>query len=66
MRWLICTGDQTRSAAISSGVMGCLVGIKGNPKLQARFPFVDVFSAPSDPGPLLAFLSQDETREIET
>jgi len=46
-------------------VMGCLVGIKGNPKLQARFPFVDVFSAPSDPGPLLAFLSQDETREIE-
>ena len=45
-------------------VMGCLVGVKGNPKLQARFPFVDVFSPPSDPGPLLAFLTQSETREL--
>ncbi len=43
-------------------VMGCLVGVKGNPHLQARFPYVDVFSPPSDPGPLLAFLTQSETR----
>src|SRR5512146_3201746 len=46
-------------------VMGCLVGVKGNPKLQARFPYVDVFSPPSDPGPLLAYLTQDESYQIE-
>lgn len=46
-------------------LMGCLVGIKGNPKLEERFPYVDVFSPPSDPGPLLAFLTQQETRAME-
>ncbi|MCL4560996.1 MAG: tRNA (N6-isopentenyl adenosine(37)-C2)-methylthiotransferase MiaB [Chloroflexi bacterium] len=46
-------------------LMGCLVGVKGNPKLQERFPFVDVFSPPSDPGPLLTYLTQDETRSLE-
>ncbi|MDD5371241.1 MAG: tRNA (N6-isopentenyl adenosine(37)-C2)-methylthiotransferase MiaB [Anaerolineaceae bacterium] len=46
-------------------LMGCLVGIKPNPKLQKRFPYVDVFSPPSDPGPLLAFLTQSETRDLE-
>ena len=39
------------------GLMGCLVGVHGNPTLQKRFPWVDVFSAPSDPQPLLDFLS---------
>ncbi len=38
-------------------LMGCLVGVHGNPTLQKRFPWVDVFSAPSDPQPLLDFLS---------
>ena len=37
-------------------LMGCLVGVKGNGKFQAAFPFVDVFSPPSDPGPLIHFL----------
>ena len=37
-------------------LMGCLVGVQGNPTLQKRFPWVDVFSAPSDPQPLLDFL----------
>ncbi len=46
-------------------LMGCLVGVKPNPKLEARFPYVDVFSPPSDPGPLLAFLTQDETHKLE-
>jgi tRNA-2-methylthio-N6-dimethylallyladenosine synthase len=46
-------------------LMGCLVGVKGSQPLQKRFPFVDVFSPPSDPGPLIAHLTQDETREIE-
>jgi tRNA-2-methylthio-N6-dimethylallyladenosine synthase len=45
-------------------LMGCLVGVKGHEQLQKRFPFVDVFSPPSDPGPLIAFLTQDETRQL--
>ncbi len=46
-------------------LMGCLVGVKGFERLQKRFPFVDVFSPPSDPGPLVSFLTQDETRDLE-
>ncbi len=46
-------------------LMGCLVGVKGYAALQKRFPQVDVFSPPSDPGPLIAHLTQDETRQFE-
>jgi tRNA-2-methylthio-N6-dimethylallyladenosine synthase len=43
-------------------VMGCLVGIKGTNDLEEQFPHVDVFSPPSDPGPLMAYLTQEETK----
>ncbi len=46
-------------------LMGCLVGVKGHEKLKARFPYVDVFSPPSDPGPLIAHLTQGEIRSME-
>jgi tRNA-2-methylthio-N6-dimethylallyladenosine synthase len=46
-------------------LMGCLVGIRTDEKLRARFPYVDVFSPPSDPGPLIAFLTQNEARVHE-
>lgn len=46
-------------------LMGCLVGVKGSERLRKRFPFVDVFSPPSDPGPLISFLTQEETRSLE-
>jgi tRNA-2-methylthio-N6-dimethylallyladenosine synthase len=46
-------------------LMGCLVGVRTNDKLRKRFPYVDVFSPPSDTGPLVSFLTQDETRQIE-
>ena len=46
-------------------LMGCMVGVKGTDHLQKRFPFVDVFSPPSDPGPLVAYLTQDESRALE-
>jgi len=46
-------------------LMGCLVGVKGYGRLRERFPFVDVFSPPSDPGPLVAHLTQGESREVE-
>jgi tRNA-2-methylthio-N6-dimethylallyladenosine synthase len=46
-------------------LMGCMVGVKGSEQLQKRFPFVDVFSPPSDPGPLVAFLTQEESHILE-
>ncbi len=46
-------------------LMGCLVGVKGNEILRQRFPYVDIFSPPSDPGPLVSFLTQGEVREME-
>ncbi len=47
-------------------LMGCMVGVRSSESLRARFPFVDVFSPPSDPGPLVTFLTQSETRALET
>jgi tRNA-2-methylthio-N6-dimethylallyladenosine synthase len=47
-------------------LMGCLVGVRGAENLRKRLPFVDVFSPPSDPGPLVSFLSQGEIRAIES
>jgi tRNA-2-methylthio-N6-dimethylallyladenosine synthase len=43
-------------------LMGCLVGVKGNAKLEERFPFVDVFSPPSDPSPLVNHLIEADAR----
>ena len=37
-------------------VMGCLIGVRGNSRLQEKFPWVDVVSRPSDPEPLLRHL----------
>lgn len=45
-------------------LMGCLVGVRGAEKLQKRLPFVDVFSPPSDPGPLVSFLTQGEIQSM--
>jgi tRNA-2-methylthio-N6-dimethylallyladenosine synthase len=38
-------------------LMGCMVGVKPNRALMERFPFVDVFMPPSDPAPLVGYLS---------
>jgi len=46
-------------------LMGCLVGTGNNQALQERFPYVDVFSAPSDFKPLVSFLLQREGRHLE-
>jgi tRNA-2-methylthio-N6-dimethylallyladenosine synthase len=37
-------------------LMGCMVGIHGYSDLRELYPYVDVFSQPSDPGPLINFL----------
>ncbi|MBN2146428.1 MAG: tRNA (N6-isopentenyl adenosine(37)-C2)-methylthiotransferase MiaB [Anaerolineales bacterium] len=46
-------------------LMGCMVGVKGHEHLRKRFPFVDVFSPPSDPAPLIEFLTHAESRVLE-
>ena len=46
-------------------LMGCLVGVKGNASLEAAFPFVDVFSPPSDPDPLIRHLSGSDGHALE-
>jgi len=46
-------------------LMGCMVGVHGAEKLRAKLPFVDVFSPPSDPGPLISHLTQGEIRSTE-
>ncbi|MFZ5911773.1 MAG: tRNA (N6-isopentenyl adenosine(37)-C2)-methylthiotransferase MiaB [Chloroflexota bacterium] len=55
-----------KNPALVINLMGCLVGVRGAEKLQKRLPFVDVFSPPSDPGPLIAHLTQGEIRALET
>ncbi len=54
--------DQNPQLVIN--LMGCLVGVRGAEKLRAKLPFVDVFSPPSDPGPLVSFLTQGEVRSL--
>ncbi|MBN8656557.1 MAG: tRNA (N6-isopentenyl adenosine(37)-C2)-methylthiotransferase MiaB [Anaerolineae bacterium] len=46
-------------------LMGCMVGVRGAEKLRERLPFVDVFSPPSDPGPLISHLTQGEIQSLE-
>ena len=55
-----------RNPGLVINLMGCLVGVRGAEKLRAKLPFVDVFSPPSDPGPLVSFLSQGEIHLIES
>src|SRR5947209_7997340 len=51
------------------GLMGCMVGVRDPLPLRRRFPFVDVFMAPSEPTPMVSFLRdrgiEDEFREVE-
>src|SRR5665647_1318402 len=46
-------------------LMGCLVGVKEPTRLKQRFPYVDVFSPPSDPSLLVEFLAQKLGQQIE-
>ncbi|WFB36730.1 tRNA (N6-isopentenyl adenosine(37)-C2)-methylthiotransferase MiaB [Kiritimatiellota bacterium B12222] len=54
-----------RNPELTIGLMGCMVGMREAPRLKKQFPFVDVFMPPSDPGPLMDFLreQQDGTEE---
>ncbi len=58
-----------RRPEIVINLMGCLVGVKGNPALSNVFPFVDVFSPPSEPRPLIEYILKHDGKadeQIET
>ena len=46
-------------------LMGCLVGMKTNGVLKERFPWVDVFSPPSDPAPLIQYLRERAGKQLD-
>src|SRR3990170_1482403 len=46
-------------------LMGCLVGVKGNGSLHHAFPYVDVFSPPSDPTPLVQHLLRVDGQSLD-
>jgi len=52
-----------RNPNLVINLMGCLIGVRGNQKIVERFPWVDVVSAPSDPGPLLHYLTQRTAKD---
>jgi tRNA-2-methylthio-N6-dimethylallyladenosine synthase len=53
-----------RRPGIVIGLMGCMVGVKGNGRLQQAFPHVDVFLPPSEPGPLVEYLLDGEAHGL--
>ena len=48
---------KTRNPNVVINLMGCMVGMGEQDALKTRFPYVDVFSAPSDPDPLITYLT---------
>ncbi|MDE2747544.1 MAG: tRNA (N6-isopentenyl adenosine(37)-C2)-methylthiotransferase MiaB [Chloroflexota bacterium] len=40
------------------GVMGCMVGVRDPLWMRQRLPYVDIFMPPSDPAPMVNFLSE--------
>ena len=58
-------GVKDKNPDVVINVMGCLVGVNGYEELAKEYPYVDVFSPPSDPGPLVAYLTQDKTKEYQ-
>ncbi len=46
------------------GLMGCLVGVKGNGHVRKQFPDVDIFLPPSDSSSLIDFLLQREGKSL--
>ncbi|GAB4529324.1 MAG: tRNA (N6-isopentenyl adenosine(37)-C2)-methylthiotransferase MiaB [Anaerolineae bacterium] len=47
------------------GLMGCMVGVKGNGHLQEAFPHVDVFLPPSQPEPLVEYLLDRDAHRLQ-
>ncbi|HHS98148.1 MAG TPA: tRNA (N6-isopentenyl adenosine(37)-C2)-methylthiotransferase MiaB [Chloroflexi bacterium] len=52
-----------RRPGVTVGVMGCLVGFRGPGEVAERYPWVDVWMPPSDPGPLLDHLVRESAAD---
>ncbi len=51
---------------LTLAMMGCVVGVKGNEKLAAQYPYVDVWMPPaSDGDPLVSHLMQGEDQQVD-
>ena len=48
---------KTNNPNLVLSLMGCMVGVHDQIELKKRYPYVDVFSQPSDPGPLINYLN---------
>ena len=55
---------KTKNPELVINLMGCLVGIRGAAEMKARFPYVDVFSQPSDPHPLIDYLTSGSRQQV--
>ena len=66
--WLhrISHHKRTHRPDLVVGLMGCLVGVKGNAQLGKTFPLVDVFLPPSDPAPMVQYLTAQYDRQLLT
>lgn len=54
-----------RNPKLVINLMGCMVSPHNTAKLQSLFPFVDVFSPPVDPSPLVSYLTQAESHSLD-
>lgn len=61
--WLhrVCELKRNVRPQLTIGLMGCLIGVKGNKKIASTFPDVDVFLPPSDPALLLNLVEQQHS-----
>jgi tRNA-2-methylthio-N6-dimethylallyladenosine synthase len=55
---------KVRRPELIINLMGCLVGRGSTEALRQRFPYVDVFSPPSDPRPLIEYLARGQTTSL--
>jgi len=55
---------KTKNPELVINLMGCLVGIRGAAEMKVRFPYVDVFSQPSDPHPLIDYLTGGSRQQM--
>lgn len=59
-------GLKRKRPEIIINLMGCLVGVRGYDALKEKFPYVDVFSQPSDPYPLIEKITGNISAEEES
>ena len=50
-------GLKRKKPGMLINLMGCMVGVRGYEELKKRFPYVDVFSQPSDPFPIIEYIT---------